>query len=767
MNGHNPVPTGPSDKAAGPYAEVIVDVPVHAVDRVFHYSVPDRLLSRVTVGSRVLVPFGGRRVEGYVVGFAASTTVARVRPLLAVQGDGAYFDADGLRLARWLADRYLALEADALRCLAPPGATARRQGGRTVGPRLLKGYRLNVPPEQGRELVQRLAESGARRQAAAVTELLRFADGAEPLPASYLSRQTGVSSGSLQSLAKQGILVEQTVRIERRPLGAVSLPTGSKPELTEEQRAALDVLRREWAREQPRPVLLHGVTGSGKTEVYLRLIEDVLAAGKGAIVLVPEIALTPQTFSRFAARFGDKVALLHSRLSAGERFDQWEKVATGAAPVVIGARSAIFAPVQRLGLVIVDEEHETSYKQEESPRYHGRDVAVERARQVGALCVLGSATPALESWVKARQGDYVLVGMTKRVDDRPMPEVEVVDMRREMLEGNRSMFSRRLQEELSRCLARGRQALLFLNRRGHSQFVLCRECGLVIRCDDCDVSCTFHEHPAPHLRCHYCDDLQAVPAACPQCHGRYLRPFGAGTQRVEQAVRQLFPGARVQRIDLDTTSRKDEHARLFEKVRRGDVDVIVGTQMVAKGLDFPNVTLVGVVAADTSLHLPDFRAAERTFQLLTQVGGRAGRDVHEGKVLIQTYAPEHYSIVAARRYDVTGFYTQEARFREGSGYPPFGSLVRILVSSATPHPGAAGLIADATRRAAGTGLVTVMGPSPAPMHKLRGKYRWHILIKGPGDAPRQTAAAARELWGPLLTDDGTTVAVDVDPLSLT
>lgn len=766
MNGHKQERTGPADASAGLFAEVIVDVPVHAVDRVFHYSVPEELLPRVTVGSRVLVPFGGRRVDGYVVGFASSSPVARVRPLLAVRGESPYFSPEGLQLARWLAERYLALEVDALRCLAPPGAATRR-GGRAVGPRVLKGYRLNVPPEEGRELVRRLAESGARRQAAAVTELLGTEGGSEALSAVHLSRRTGVSGASLDSLVKQGVLAEHPIRIERRPLGAVSLASGDRPELTKEQEAALAFLRRERGREQPRPVLLHGVTGSGKTEVYLRLIEDVAAEGKGAIVLVPEIALTPQTFARFAARFGDRVALLHSRLSAGERFDQWEKVATGGASVVVGARSAIFAPVQRLGLVIVDEEHETSYKQDESPRYHGRDVAVERARQVGALCVLGSATPALESWVRARRGEYGLVEMTKRVDDRPMPTVDVVDMRQEMLEGNRSMFSRQLQRELTDCLSRGRQALLFLNRRGHSQFVLCRECGFVIRCDDCDVSRTFHEHPAPHLRCHYCDDLQAVPTACPQCRGRYLRPFGAGTQRVEQAVRQLFPGARVQRIDLDTTSRKDEHARLFEKVRRGEVDVIVGTQMVAKGLDFPNVTLVGVVAAETSLHLPDFRAAERTFQLLTQVGGRAGRDVHEGKVIIQTYSPDHYSVSAAQRYDGAGFYAREARFREGGGYPPFGGLVRILVSGPSPRPETAGVVADAVRRAAGTGPVSVLGPSPAPMHKLRGRYRWHVLVKGPGEEPRRTVAAAREMWTPLLKDDETTVAVDVDPVSLT
>lgn len=756
-----------SGRTSGPFAEVIVDIPVHAVNRVFHYSIPEALTEHVTVGRRVLVPFGGRRVDGYIVGFSPVTSATRVRPLLKVRGEQTYFGREGLALARWLAERYLALEVEALRCLAPPGTATRQGAGRRAGPRFLIGYRLGVSRDEARELVDRMARTGATRQAAALTEMLRSEEEGEAITAVHLRRGTGVSSGSLRSMVERGILLQESVRVERRPIPAITLAKEGPPPLTAEQQAALDTIRAERRQDVPRPVLLHGVTGSGKTEVYLRAIGDVLEEGKGAIVLVPEIALTPQTFARFAGRFGDKVAVLHSRLSAGERFDQWEKVATGEASVVIGARSAVFAPVHNVGLIIVDEEHETSYKQEESPRYHGRDVAVERARRAGALCVLGSATPALESYVRAETGEYALSRLSRRIDDRPLPPVEVVDMREEMLAGNRSMFSRRLQEELNGCLARGQQALLFLNRRGHSQFVLCRECGFVVRCDDCDVSYTFHDHPAPHLRCHYCDDLQPVPVGCPQCDGRYLRPFGAGTQRVEQAVRQLFPAARVLRIDLDTTSRKDAHARLFEKVHKGEVDIIVGTQMVAKGLDFPNVTLVGVIAADTTLHFPDFRAAERTFQLLTQVGGRAGRDVHEGHVVVQTYDPEHYSIVAAQRYDEEGFYKREAAYRHGGDYPPFIGLVRILITSEHPKPRAATVVAEAVRRAAGRGSVSVAGPAPAAMHRLRGRHRWHVLVKGPEEAARETVAAAREMWLPLLNNDEATIAVDVDPMSLT
>lgn len=754
-----------SNNPAGPFVEVIVDIPVHAVDRVFHYAIPAHLSAEVRIGRRVLVPFGRRRVDGYIVGFAPTAAVDNVRSLLDVRGEETYFSGHGLELARWLAGHYLALEVDALRCLAPPGTAGKGRGGKNVGPRILKGYRLNVARDEARELVQKLAVA-APRQAAAVTELLRQENGAEPMAVVDISRQTGVSATSLRSLADKGILVEQPVRVDRQPVAALSLADTEAPALTVEQQAAVAILQEEGRASQPRPVLLYGVTGSGKTEVYLQAIADVLAQGKGAIVLVPEIALTPQTFARFAGRFGEQVAVLHSRLSAGERFDQWEKIATGKASIVIGARSAVFAPVHNLGLIVVDEEHEMSYKQDESPRYHGRDVALKRARLAGALCLLGSATPALESYVRAQTGTYRLARLAARVDDRPLPPVEVVDMRQEMLAGNRSIFSRRLQHELGECLGQGKQALLFLNRRGHSQFVLCRECGLVIRCDDCDVSYTFHEQPAPHLRCHYCNELRAVPTACPQCTGRYLRPFGAGTQQVEVVVQQMFPSARVQRIDLDTTSRKGAHARLFEAVRKGEVDVIVGTQMVAKGLDFPNVTLVGVIAADSTLHLPDFRAAERTFQLLTQVGGRAGRDVHEGKVLVQTYAPEHYSIVAVKDYDEAGFYRREAQFRKASAYPPFAELVRILISSEEPEPRAAGIVAETVRRVAGRGAVSVSGPAPAPMPRLRGRYRWHVLIKGQGNGPRQVVAAAREMWLPLLRDDEATVAVDVDPMSL-
>ena len=740
-----------------------MDIPVPGVDRVFHYRVPDPLAPRVRVGQRVLVPFGGRRVEGYVVGFAVETPVQELKPLIGIQAEAPFFDGAGVALAEWISEQWLCLRVEALRCLAPPGAT----GPERVRARIVPGWRLAVDPGAAREAMTQLL-ARAPRQAAALSVLLQAAAAGDPgpIPAAELGRRSGASPASLRALAARGLIEGAAVRIERKP-APPRVPVGAvPPPLTREQAQALAAITAVRQSGNRRPVLLYGVTGSGKTEIYLRLMADALAAGQGAIVLVPEIALTPQTFARFSARFPGRVAVLHSGLAAGERFDQWERVAQGRAPIVVGARSAVFAPVPNLGLIIVDEEHETSYKQEESPRYHAREVALERARRSGALCVLGSATPSLESYVRALQGAYELVRLRQRVDGRPLPPVEVVDMRAEMLAGNRSIFSARLVDALGETLARGRQAVLFLNRRGFSQFMLCRECGHVVRCGDCAVSLTYHAAPAEHLRCHYCNALHPVPYGCPQCGSRYLRPFGAGTQRVEAAVKELFPAARVQRVDLDTTARKNAHTALFEAVHRGQVDVIVGTQMVAKGLDFPNVTLVGVIAADSALHMPDFRAAERTYQLLTQVGGRAGRGLDPGRVIVQTYALDHYSIVAACRYDDEGFYRTETAYRKGSGYPPFGTLVRVLVSGGEGAAAAAQAVAEAVRQCAAGADVAVSGPAPAPLHRLRGRERWHVLIKGTGDGPRQVAAAARELWRGAVARGQAAVAIDVNPVSL-
>jgi primosomal protein N' (replication factor Y) len=509
------------------------------------------------------------------------------------------------------------------------------------------------------------------------------------------------------------------------------------------------------------------VTGSGKTEIYLQAIARSLESGKQAIVLVPEISLTPQMISRFKTRFGPSVAVLHSRLSDGERYDEWRRIQSGGANVVVGARSAIFAPFARLGLVIIDEEHEGTYKQEEVPRYHAREVAEERCRLEGALLILGSATPSLETFQRAISGQVRLSTLKERVDGNPLPPVELIDMRQELAMENRSIFSRRLQEELTEAARSGEGAILFLNRRGFSTFVLCRECGYVVKCPSCEVSMAHHIELGG-LCCHYCGYSIPLPRTCPKCQSRYIRGFGAGTERVEEELKKLFPHLRALRMDIDTTRRKGSHAAILEAFARGEADVLIGTQMIAKGLDIERVTLVGVISADTSLNLPDFRSAERTFQLVTQVAGRAGRGSKPGRVLVQTYTPEHYSIQAARDHDYWRFFETEIQFREALNYPPFTSLIHLVISGAQEAEveQVARDVGEALRSAGIPG--EVLGPSPAPLPRLKGRYRHHLVLKGSTLEPLvrslKTWLAAR--WGNRRRSLDIRLSVDVNPMSI-
>ncbi|HHW13977.1 MAG TPA: primosomal protein N', partial [Firmicutes bacterium] len=614
------------------------------------------------------------------------------------------------------------------------------------------------------------------RRAPSATEAARRALaflGAHPEGATRAAlKAAGVGEGVLRRLLAQGMVAAFDRPVERAALDdpeAWSWPQsgtgGSALQLTPGQREALAAIRAEAAAERPRPVLLHGVTGSGKTEVYLRAVAETLALGRSAIVLVPEIALTPQSAARFRERFGRRVAVLHSRLSAGERFDEWRRLASGEAVVALGARSAVFAPVRKLGLVVVDEEQEGAYKQEEAPRYHAREVALARAAAEGAVAVLGSATPSVESYYRALQGDFRLAELGCRPLGRALPAVEVVDMRAELASGNREIFSRRLQEAIRERLSRGEQAVLFLNRRGFSRVVLCRACGLVVRCPVCQVALTYHASE-DRLVCHYCQHRTVPPVTCPSCGSRYIRHFGVGTEKVEAEVGRLFPEARPVRMDVDTTRRKGAHARILGAFARGEYNVLVGTQMIAKGLDLPGVTLVGVVAGDTALGLPDFRAAERTFTMLTQVAGRAGRGGRPGEVIVQTYNPEHYSIVAASRHDYRLFYEQEIAFRRAAGYPPFGELVLLTVAGAREEMAQEGAEALAKRvREAVGGSAAVLGPNPAPLARLRGLYRFHVLVKGVLSAAAR--GAVRRAAEEVLKENGKLrVNWDVDPQAL-
>ncbi len=586
------------------------------------------------------------------------------------------------------------------------------------------------------------------------------------------------SASALKTLLEKGVVVVRPLHERRSPNRIPAILT-TPPFFTPGQSAAAAWLtesvrsQRDYgpseiaARSRPithsNTALLFGVTASGKTEVYLDAIEKTLTAGRTAIVLVPEIALTGQVVEVFTGRFGDEVGILHSRLSAGERHDEWRRLQQSHARIAIGARSAVFAPLDNVGLIIMDEEHESSYKQENAPRYHARDVAIERAARSGALVVLGSATPSLETFYAAEEGAITRLEMPERIGGRTLPKVELVDLREELKE-NRALFSRNLVEKLGDRISRGRQSILFLNRRGYAQFMLCRECGYVARCPNCAVSLAFHAAWGS-LRCHHCGYGRSVPSICPTCGGAQIKGFGIGTERVEEEVLKHFPNARIARMDKDTTSRKGAHAGILKRFRDREADVLIGTQMIAKGLDFPNVTLVGVVSADTSLNVPDFRASERTFQLLTQVSGRAGRGEHPGEVVIQTFAPEHFSLQKAVAQDYRGFYDKEIVYREELRYPPFSRLANLICSDEVSLEARAR--AHSLAAAAKSVLpseIDLIGPAPAPLVKLKNIYRWHVVLRAPTDA--EISEITRAILSKLPSSDRRRITVDIDPMNM-
>ncbi|HHV72232.1 MAG TPA: primosomal protein N' [Clostridia bacterium] len=544
------------------------------------------------------------------------------------------------------------------------------------------------------------------------------------------SKFKGGLSSAIKSLEKKNLVKIESKVVFRDPLENVVFPPSVPPELTEEQKMVVEEITDKFRLGGHGVFLLHGVTGSGKTEVYMRIIEQIIKLGKQVIVLVPEIALTSQMIERLYGRFQSQLAVLHSGLSTGERYDEWRKIRLNKSKIIVGARSAVFAPVQKLGLIILDEEHESTYKQSDSIHYHAREVAIKRAELNQCPVILGSATPSVESYYLARNNIYGLHTMTKRVGKSLLPKVKIIDMREELKSGNRTIFSRELQIEMDRALREKEQIILFINRRGFSTFLLCRECGYTLTCKNCDVALTYH-FADKILRCHYCGYLRPAPSQCPSCGGGAIRHFGTGTQRVEEEVKKLYPTARVERLDLDSTTRKGSHEQILNRFKRGETDILVGTQMVAKGLDFPKVSLVGVVVADTALNFPDFRAAERTFQLLTQVAGRAGRGDKEGRVIIQTYNPDHYSITTAAKHDYLSFYQQEIKIRKQLNYPPFTQLVRILISGKIEE-GVAKLANDLAFiiKNSLSEKQELLGPSPAPLLKVREKFRWHMILKG-------------------------------------
>ena len=803
------------------YAEVAVNSPV-AQRRTFSYSIPPSI--SLSVGQAVWVPFGSRVLQGIVCRLSERPEFAETKDIAGVIDSRPLLSSAQIELARWISEYYLAPLFDAVGLMLPPGferkllafyelppgfssssatrltpeqtqllglleqegraaqaviekALGKKKAKRTLDELLSRGLvvksqelervrvraklvphvRLAVEANAAKKEAEGLAAK-APKQAALLRLLMDRADSV-PL------RETGATPAAVKALQKKGLISIADVQVWRDPLLDRAFTPCAPPTLTAPQEAALGEIRaglRQSGKGAPTTFLLHGVTGSGKTEVYMRALAEAVALGKRGIVLVPEIALTPQTIGRFASRFPCRVAVLHSRMSPGERFDEWQRIREGAFDVVIGPRSALFAPQPELGLIIIDEEHEWTYKQEEeSPRYHAREAALKLAVLCGAVVVMGSATPDLESYYRAETGRYRLLELPQRITVRgesPLPEVELVDMREELKAGNRSIFSRSLNRAVGETLAASEQAILFLNRRGTSTFVQCRNCGYVMRCPRCDLALTYHAKENT-LACHQCGYRKAIPEVCPVCWSRRIRYLGLGTERVEDEVRRAFPLARTLRWDRDVTKGKGSHERILSAFLAHEADILIGTQMIAKGLDLPLVTLVGVISADTMLHFPDIRASERTFQLLSQVAGRAGRGALPGRVVVQTYTPDNYAIAAGAKHDYGPFYRQEIELRRQHGQPPFGrlvSLVHMHANAEACRTGAEKMLRRLIEKRDEEVLdIELVGPAPMFFARIRGRYRWQIVLRGSDPARLLADLPLPQGW-----------VVNVDPMTL-
>jgi len=800
-----------------------------AVPGTFHYRVPPELQAQVAVGREAVVPFGRRRLTGSIIAVGTEPPpdlAAPIRDILEITPGEPLFSESQLPFFRWLSAYYLTPLGEVIQTALPGGTRSstrrlaqvteagrralteeeispaerdvlallleypslglsqirrhlpagdvrsicdrlrrrgfllwedRLRGPRAIPRRLQVVRALVMPDQEGRELKPR--ERELLEQLAAGPRLRRDLEG-----------QVTNLAYWVRKLAARGLVQVASEEVYRDPAGPPVIEAGPPPRLSPEQEGAVRAVSEALRNGVFSSFLLHGVTGSGKTEVYLAATAVALDLGRQALVLVPEIALTARLEALFRQRFQSRVAILHSSLGRGERRDEWMRIRRGEAPVVVGARSAIFAPLERVGLIVVDEEHDASYKEERGLRYHARDAAVMRAKFAGAVVLMGSATPALSSFQNALQGKFRLLPLPHRIDQRPLPGVAVIDMRQQK---SGTVISLPLRHALADTLAAGKQALLLINRRGYASFLLCRRCGHVPRCGNCSLSLTWHR-AEESLRCHLCNQAMPTPSACPRCEAPMLRPLGFGTQRVEREVQRLFPQARVSRMDRDTVQTKQSSIRLLRDLGRGAIDILVGTQMIAKGHDVPGITLVGVVNGDTSLQWPDLRASEVTFQLLTQVAGRAGRGDDPGLVLVQTYNPEHYSIRFAKEHDYLGFFTEETAFRKDLGYPPFRRLVLLHLAGNVEGRTreAAANLAERFRQLRGRHAdsfqdLDLLGPAAAPLSRIKGKYRWQLLLRARRSAPLREAARRLLEWGTsALKGTGVNLTADVDPLSL-
>ncbi|CEG22431.1 Primosomal protein N' [Planococcus massiliensis] len=795
-------------------AEVIVDVAAHPIDRPFDYAIPAHLQVLVEPGMRVKVPFGNRKVLGFITAIKDTTAFdpARLKPIHELMDVVPVLNEELLDMAKWMKKQTVCFEIDALQVMIPSALRAKYEKRFVLNAPIeeiaapLQAYFGKRPFVRAQEavevygLLKKELEKGtivadtdiSQQTAVKKVRMIHITDSLETLESieirpnakqqlklmdymkenlgksiesSQMQKDAGTTLPTIYSLVEKGAAIINNEELYRDPKLQSEIERKPSLQLTDAQQIAFDAI--DGSLSTSKTFLLHGITGSGKTEIYLQTIDQVLKEGKEAIMLVPEISLTPQMTLRFKERFGDMVAVLHSGLSAGEKYDEWRKIQRGEVKVVVGARSAIFAPFRNLGLIILDEEHESSYKQDDSPRYHARDVAIWRSEYHQCPVILGSATPSLESYARAQKGVYELLVLEQRAKNQPLPEVEIVDMREELRSGNRSMFSVPLAEAIRERLERKEQIVLFLNKRGYSSFVLCRDCGTVMQCPNCDISLTYHRS-TEMMKCHYCGYDEPVPHTCPECESEHIRFFGTGTQKVEEELARLVPEARVLRMDVDTTRNKGAHEKILSAFGEGKADILLGTQMIAKGLDFPNITLVGVLSADTTLHLPDFRAAEKTYQLLTQVSGRAGRDVLPGTVIVQSYTPEHYAITLAKDQLYEPFYDREMAMRRASGYPPYYFVVNIQFTHEDLMTAAS--YAEQTvsyLKGQLSANTLIIGPSASLIARVNNRYRYQCLIKYKkepklAEVMQQLIKIYRSEW----IKKGATLAIDMNPTSV-
>ena len=800
------------------YAEVIVDVPAMQTNHPFTYQIPEKFQDFLQIGMRVVVEFGNgnRKIQGFVTGLTDEYSGEhQLKSVIDVLDLNPVLSDEAMAMADWLTQRTFAFKIRCLQVMLPNAMRASyrktlKLTGKNITPDLatlfdhqsevefnpqkLTSSQLNqieklrkanqveivyhvddraksklVWAFKAQMTVEELqtAKKMLRKNAAKRKRLLDFliTNHEQEFVQSDVTRENNFTASDLKTAAQKGWITRYQIEKYRNPYQIDKVQPSTPKKLTAEQAQATNAVDQAIDEDQAATFLLEGVTGSGKTEVYLQIIHHALAQGKSALMLVPEISLTPQIVRQFKARFGDQVALLHSALSDGERYDEWRRIEKGDAQVVVGARSAIFAPIKNLGVIIMDEEHETSYKQEDMPRYHARDVAQWRGQYHHCPVVLGSATPSLESRARAQKGVYQWLRLTKRINGKDLPHVQLVDMRQAGRYAPTTDISQELATEIQKKLALNEQVVLMLNRRGYSSFLMCRECGEVIKCPNCDISLTYHKD-TNSLKCHYCGHEEPVPQVCPNCHSKAVRYFGTGTQRVEKELTELFPTARVLRMDVDTTRRKGAHERILDEFGKHHADILLGTQMIAKGLDFPNVTLVGVLNADTSLGLPDFRASERTFQLLTQVSGRAGRAEKEGNVLIQTYNPDHYAIQYAQRQDYEHFFGKEMQVRHQGGYPPYYYTIQITASARTEADAAQkmfqirGEIVNYLSQNA-----VILGPTPQSIMRINNRYYYQLVIKYKNEPQLENYLQNLLLTSQKEERNGLQIVIDRDPMN--